>query len=378
MFHSLIHMFKQEFSTKERENELWLEWNSLAWSDMARKHPSATKEKIMGYLLERFDTFRRCLCHFNITDEMHKQRLLFAVATLDECFIKRARPLDTLRKVKKELMWAVSKFGAGREPRLAVAQPASAPLLADSLDEDDEGTALKSSSIPEGEQLISDRYVHRADTTHARRNGNGSSSGTPSSTRASAWMTCFLCHKKGCWSLNHSKEERVAAANKSPLTKAKRSGAFHVSASSSDDQLTDLLEKVEFSASIQPRSEDIQSIANITANLDMDDSAEEAFVHHCENAIFSYSLTGQLPGSIPSSLPTVLFTSTTEDATIPMKSRYSDSSFRGILVDPGCSIISTGGFAQYKAYCAFVGQTSSINASKQASIILGAVRCSSP
>lgn len=66
--------------------------------------------------------------------------------------------------------------------------------------------------------------------------------------------------------------------------------------------------------------------------------------------------------------------STGDNATLPMQSRYSKKVFRGILVDPGCSIISTGGLAQYKAYCSFVGQTPSIDSSKQASIILGDVR----
>lgn len=26
LFHNLVHMFQQEFSTKERENTLWLQW----------------------------------------------------------------------------------------------------------------------------------------------------------------------------------------------------------------------------------------------------------------------------------------------------------------------------------------------------------------
>lgn len=70
----------------------------------------------MAALLEHFDTLRRWLANVTITDEMHKQRLLFAVSSLDECFITRVRPLDTLRGVRRELLWAVSKFGAGRAP----------------------------------------------------------------------------------------------------------------------------------------------------------------------------------------------------------------------------------------------------------------------
>lgn len=69
---SLVQMFKQEFSTKERENELWLEWNSLDWADMAAQYPTATKEKVMVHLLEHVNTLRRWLGTMHLTDEMHK------------------------------------------------------------------------------------------------------------------------------------------------------------------------------------------------------------------------------------------------------------------------------------------------------------------
>lgn len=210
LFPVLVQLFKQGFSTKERGNELWFECNSLDWADMVAQYPTATKEKIMFHLLERFDTLRRWLATLHFTDEMHKQRLLFAVANLDECFITRARQLDTLREVKQELLCAVSTFGAGRAPRkpLTVATT-STPLLADALtnalDDGESSMDIGSPSIMEGEQMMADRNVHRTPTKYSKQS-NSSSSGNSTANRAPSWMTCFVCNKKGCWSRNHTKE----------------------------------------------------------------------------------------------------------------------------------------------------------------------------
>lgn len=44
-----------------------------------------------------------------------------------------------------------------------------------------------------------------------------------------------------------------------------------------------------------------------------------------------------------------------------MKTSYDETVFRGILLDPGCSVLSTGGTQQYQAYCRFIGQAISID-----------------
>lgn len=61
-----------------------------------------------------------------------------------------------------------------------------------------------------------------------------------------------------------------------------------------------------------------------------------------------------------------------------MQQRYSGPFFCRILVDPGCSVISTGGISQYTAYChnndgRFTGQYPVIDEAEQASVILGDV-----
>lgn len=83
--------------------------------------PSGVEGEIMEKLLERFDDFRRWLPSINIIVDLYNQRLLFAVANLDECFITRTPLLATLREVKMELLWAVYKFRAGRSPRHPIA-----------------------------------------------------------------------------------------------------------------------------------------------------------------------------------------------------------------------------------------------------------------
>lgn len=87
IFPALVQMFKKEVSTKERENELCLDWNSFDWADMAAQYPSESKENIMVHLLERFETLRRCLATMHLTDEMQKQRLLFLLLPTWMCVL---------------------------------------------------------------------------------------------------------------------------------------------------------------------------------------------------------------------------------------------------------------------------------------------------
>lgn len=60
----------------------------------------------MAMLIDRFGELRRWLPKVNITDHIHRERLLFAVASFDECFLTRARPPTTLPEVKREPLWS--------------------------------------------------------------------------------------------------------------------------------------------------------------------------------------------------------------------------------------------------------------------------------
>lgn len=126
-------------------------------------------------------------------------------------------------------LWHWTSTSDARNP---LVQPAS--MVTDALFSDS-SALFADDTIPEGEKLMANRYIHRSPTKDLRGKGTPSTSmGSNSSTRAPSWMNCFVFHKKGCWSRNHSNEERIAAAKKAPLTKPKLAGAFHVSSSSND------------------------------------------------------------------------------------------------------------------------------------------------
>lgn len=57
---------------------------------------------------------------------------------------------------------------------------------------------------------------------------------------------------------------------------------------------------------------------------------------------------------------------TVSDATEAMGRRYDSTAFRGLLIDYGCSYLSTGGIAQYVAYCRENGLEPEANTSKRA------------
>lgn len=137
--------------------------------------------------------------------------------------------------------------------------------------------------------MMADRYIHRQ-----KKSSTPSKHSSPSSP-APAWMTCFVCKKKGCWSRNHTKEERITAEKASPFTKAKLSGSFNVSTDtdvSSQIDILELLEEIECSS--PPHPEDVQPAANITASFVDDQDAPSPYVHMCTDAIFCYSITGTL------------------------------------------------------------------------------------
>lgn len=109
----------------------------------------------MKKLSDSFDDIRRLLPDINITDDMHRQRLLFEVAILQECFITSACSLSTLREVKRERLWAVSKFGAGRSPTRPVvpditgltATPTAKPLVCEGSEHSCSTSSLKGNKL---------------------------------------------------------------------------------------------------------------------------------------------------------------------------------------------------------------------------------------
>lgn len=58
-------------------------------------------------------------------------------------------------------------------------------------------------------------------------------------------------------------------------------------------------------------------------------------------------------------------------ATYVMKQRYESSEFHRILVYFSCSSISSGGIAQYLAYCRENGISPEVNTTKKAAVVFG-------
>lgn len=235
----------------------------------------------MHLILKRFDKLRSCLPPNKIDDKTHINGLLFAVRDLDKCFHVRADPKETLEDVKRQLTWAMERLGAGGKRGDPPTDPAN------------------HFKQPQSSAYFKDRAVKRGGTTK-RNQQYGSNVGPDSKTTAIAWIICFVCGHQGCWSRNHTKEQRVAVVPRHPKMKSKLTTANANNTiggdidSNGDSSFNDALERLEYQESFEndtnESADKSASFAHLASSILMKEDVSEHYVKTCANSAFLYTV----------------------------------------------------------------------------------------
>ena len=191
-----------------------------------------------------------------------------------------------------------------------------------------------------------------------------------------AKKTCFVCKKEGCWSTNHSQEERDAQRDRVKNSFRKRyndneaerhTRTYIVGYEGTDpalgaesDEVMDIEEEIEalmidFESPEDPESEEVEGVSSTFLTDFGAMNGPEIITTDLINRSFSHCF-----GPHPQSETVALIN---QPETVPLikgdinrawafvsTERYTEEKFFGIMIDTGASRYSTIGYGQFLAY----------------------------
>lgn len=142
---------------------------------------------------------------------------------------------------------------------------------------------------------------------------------------------CLVCNKTGCWSTNHTLEERRRAKSLY-LTMCQVSGV--------EPQFAAYLAAVEGDETEYVRPATIAAHFTQSATVGADYNDDVATVNYLTNAAFLHHMTGKDVRNMRAK---------EESHTFVLENRYNQKVYQGILPDSGVAEVSTYGMDQYLA-----------------------------
>ncbi|KAI0991819.1 hypothetical protein K3495_g16368, partial [Podosphaera aphanis] len=176
---------KAEFETEQRQERKTTEWENIKLEDFQKKYPEKP-------LLEVFDIMRKQLVHDQAilrhelqSDKIIRDKIYRACLNVPECSMALFKRSGTFQGASEDLRNC-----------LAIQTHKSSSLT----------HTATSDEADKSENFYSDRKYQ----------GKSTRSGSPQKypTKTSSQKKCFICKKSGCWSTNHSEEERKHSFNK--------------------------------------------------------------------------------------------------------------------------------------------------------------------
>ncbi|EKD14183.1 polyprotein [Drepanopeziza brunnea f. sp. 'multigermtubi' MB_m1] len=142
---------------------------------------------------------------------------------------------------------------------------------------------------------------------------------------------CFVCKKPGCWSTNHTLDERKASVAKFQASKDAKRGLPLVSTEEFDQFIAGLLDEPLESGSYANISE---GFVTTYGTFDADEVYKQLEIQTAFYAFTSQIETQNVPAG---------------KAETYMASRYSENVFMGLMIDSGAANFSTAGLPQLRA-----------------------------
>lgn len=301
-FTQLTSAIKRRFITAEHERTLVREWDSLNLQTVIAENIGKPRKQCLEDLVSRMHALQSGLPNAYCNDEIFKNKLLNAVKDVEECRFAYFKPAETVEGLISDL-----------HSSLAI-QPTSSV-----------SPALNAN-------FIDRRYKGQRGRNQSNNN-----------------LQCIVCKRQGCWSTNHPKEERIAALRKNrQVRRYFTSSKDHADDTDNDSRSEELEEK---------HLEELEDLAGPAHVVQIDFVPPEDLSENSENVADN----------------TTAFVACTQDAAAShaltaercSDFRYNDEYFYGVMIDTGCARASSGGLAQYRAYCRHVGEQEDIDKSKR-------------
>ena len=167
-FDMMVIKVRKRFLTEERTLVMTREWDSTLLVNYIKENPEKSKNEYLEKIIARLQELQECLPEEYRSDIMLKNKLLSAVAGVEECRLARQKVSSTVEGVIGGLHNSIEST-LGEKP--------------------DKSNTFTTALLAER------RRVRRNSMTHNKNKGK----------------LCYVCKKANCWSIKHPVAERIKA-----------------------------------------------------------------------------------------------------------------------------------------------------------------------
>jgi hypothetical protein len=342
---------KAYFENEEHLRAAQSKWDSTELKYVIRKNPEKSLPECLELMLRDLQKLYHKLRPQLRNEVNYHAKLISTTRTIPACQAATGKPAATVAGVIQDLRASVNQY---TDTQLdAQNMPSSHPVDAYYTDRRYHGRQSRS---PYRERQPSrNRYASRYASRSPRR---------PPRDRSP--RKCYICNKEGCWSTNHTAEEREAARQRAHRRIDQHFAEPNYREDDDEDFEAWFIERDKPSTyniqddvakSVQPTTQYF-TIATPEHSEFAPSLAKDLANRSAEHYITCLLSPGQIPNEPPDEheeTTTKTANMTVQSPIIPeysflTESRYSSNTFVGILVDSGAAEVSTAGYGQYLAY----------------------------
>jgi len=211
-FEEMITLTKAHFETEERRQKYLTEWCNTTFQQIIRKHPDKSLSEQLEKLFDTLRTLQYGLVDSYQSELMLRDQVINACRDVPECNLVLLRPATTYEGLCADLRNAIGQAERMRSTNT---------YIADSMINNLPGTEIYwTGRTNSGRGSYRNRGQYRA-RSRGRVTPSRLYSSANSSKRLQYSQTlsctsiqkCFVCKQSGCWSTNHTKEERKTKFN---------------------------------------------------------------------------------------------------------------------------------------------------------------------
>ncbi|KAH8193590.1 hypothetical protein TruAng_012245 [Truncatella angustata] len=295
------------FNHRVNHNQYWADWSSLTFVRMRKEHADKTNSEVLEMLLDKMQLTQRALgagYQGEIQLRTAVERACRGVPELEPALIQQRQSCEELFSD----MRAAITVASDREPTIYLSQLDSyiTRYLTDR-------TYTRNPTQPY-EQKRSDAIVRRP--FRDRKFGSRPQGRTD--------KKCFVCKKEGCWSTNHTPEERARSRTRYLTT--------------CDDQDIEPLSRDDFASYVQDYEGQDPDLED---TYDSEEEQGQKVVQYLLSASYIHRATGTSVYDMPYDQPS--------SEAFVLENQYSHE-YQGELWDTGASQLSTVGKSQALAW----------------------------
>jgi hypothetical protein len=306
---------KSYFEGEEHKRTLLRQWNSLTLSTIIERSSSEgkTTEESLQLLIKELRHIQHGLDWEFRTENSFHNKLIIACQEVPACKFACYKPSPTVAGLINDLRSSIVTYEKGVKPTQAFFT--------------DRRFHNSRSYNPRPEQRSNNRFTPIAAGNRYRKKG------------------CLVCNKEGCWSSNHTPEERERAKTRYKERVSKRVDQYitewderepNLDTELEEDMEVLLIEEGPIDSQDQEQNDFSRGNTFLTSfgNVNGRELAEKLAD---QSAIHTITKDDKVDDTDP-------FTYTT------FEGRYNSKEFYGIMIDTGASTRSTAGYGQYLAY----------------------------